>query len=368
MRPVISRSITERRVAACAISLLMIATAACSTDPQSGSNASVSYSDTGTFNEPQPDAPKVAGAELAGIGELPTDTGSIEVGVLIKSLTNQYWQEVEKGINQAKSDLGVQTSTIMSAQSETNTQEQLQICQTMLLEGYDAFIVSPQTTSNLNPCITQMREQNIPVINIAAPGQGLVSTVYVGSALVDDGRLAGDYLAQTLPEGSQIAEIQGLPGSSAADLRTTGFTAAVAESGLTLVASESGDWDEQKAYQRAQDLLSRFPELKGIYAANDTMATAVARAAEQAGREDLVVVGTDGVPTAISAVRNGDIDATITPFPFYQGYWALEAATRLVAGQSVPLWVETPDQVITGDNVDEFFDAQGSAKPNLFQD
>jgi ribose transport system substrate-binding protein len=195
-----------------------------------------------------------------------------------------------------------------------------------------------------------------------------MSTVYVGSALVDDGRLAGDYLAKTLPPGSQIAEIQGLPGSSAADLRSTGFKSAVQTSKLSLVATESGDWDEQKAYQRAQDLLSRFPGLKGIYAANDTMATAVARAAQQAGRKDVVVVGTDGVPTALSAVRNGELAATITPFPFYQGYWALEAATRLVGGESIPLWVETPDQVVTRENVDQFFDPQGSAKPNLFKD
>jgi ribose transport system substrate-binding protein len=361
------RNVKMRRFAACAISLLVITTTACSTGTQSGNGANVSYNDTGTFNEPQPNAPKVEGPKLGASGQLPADK-PIKIGVLIKSLTNQYWQEVEKGINQAKTDLGVQTSTIMSAQSETNTQEQLQICQTMLLENYDAFIVSPQTTSNLNPCITQMREQNIPVVNIAAPGQGLVSTVYVGSALVDDGRLAGEYLAKTLPPGSKVAEIQGLPGSSAADLRTTGFKSAIEKSGLTLVASESGDWDEQKAYQRAQDLLSRHRDLKGIYAANDTMATAVARAAHQAGRADLVVVGTDGVPTAINAVRNGEMAATITPFPFYQGYWALEAAARLVAGQSIPLWVETPDEIITRANVDEFFDPQGSAKPSLFKD
>jgi ribose transport system substrate-binding protein len=352
-------------VAAIASLTLTASLTACTSGSEVAAGSNARFEDTGTFNEPTPQAKSIAGSDLSSLG--PVEGGDYKVGILIKSLTNQYWQQVEAGIEQAKSDFKVETSKVTSAKSETDTSEQLQICQTMLLENYDAFIISPQTTSNLNPCINEMKRKGVPVINIAAPGTGLVSTVYVGSALATDGKLAGEYLADKLPAKAQVAEIQGLPGSSAADLRHTGFETAMKNSDLDFVASVAGDWDEQKAYQRTQDLLSRYPELAGIYAANDTMASAVARAAGQANRDDLVVVGTDGIPLAIDEIRKGNIDATVTPFPFYQGYWALESALRVLNGQDVPLWVNTIDEVVTKDNVDQFFDAEGSAKPDLYK-
>jgi ABC-type sugar transport system substrate-binding protein len=341
--------------------------AACSSGPSTSGGSTYRFEDTGTFNSASPNAPSIDGSKLSTLGPAPKLGPNVKVGILVKSLTNQYWQQVEAGLNQAKSDLGVQTSQVASAQSETNTQEQLQICQTMLLQGYNAFIISPETTSNLNPCIEQMKAQNIPVINIVGPGAGLASTVYVGSALTDDGKRAGEYLAKALPAGAKVAEIQGLPGSSAADLRVTGFKSAMDASQLDLVASVPGNWDEQTAFQRTQDLLGKYPDLAGIYAANDTMAVAVAKAAQQAGRKDLKVVGTDGVPIAVDDIRGGQMSATVTPFPYYQGYWALEAAVRLLGGQNVPLWVNTPDVIVTRDTVGQYFDDQGVAKPGIFK-
>ena len=353
-----------RTVIAAIAGVALAALGACSSGATSGAGDKVRFEDTGTFNEAAPQANSITGAKLSSLGKV--DGSKYKVGILIKSLTNQYWQQVEAGIQRAKSDYAVKTSQVMSAKSETDTSEQLQICQTMLLEKYDAFIVSPQTTSNLIPCINQMKAKKIPVINIAAPGKGLQSTVYVGSALATDGKLAGKYLADTLPARAKVAEIQGLPGSSAADLRATGFKAAMDEADLDFVASVAGDWDEQKAYQRTKDLLAKYPDLAGIYAANDTMASAVARAAAQANRKDLVVVGTDGVPIAVDAIVKGDIDATITPFPFYQGYWSLEAAVRVLNGQDVPLWVNTTDEVITKANASKYFQSDGTAKPDLY--
>lgn len=345
----------------------VVGIAGCASGPAASGGATYRFEDTGTFNSAAPNAPAIDGPQLSRLGPAPKLGGKKKVGILIKSLTNQYWQQVEAGLKQAKTDLDVQTSPVTSAQNETNTSEQLQICQTMLLQGYSAFIISPQSTSNLKPCIAQMKAQNIPVINIAAPGQGLDSTVYVGSALTDDGKLAGDYLAKVLPPGSKVAEIQGLPGSSAADLRTTGFKASMKHSGLQVVASVAGNWDQQQAFQRAQDLLGKFPDLAGIYAANDTMAVAVAKAAKQAGRKNLKVVGTDGVPIAIDDIRAGRMSATITPFPYYQGYWALESAVRVLGGQKVPLWVRTPDKTVTQKSVDKYFDDKGAARPGIFK-
>jgi ABC-type sugar transport system substrate-binding protein len=96
------------------------------------------------------------------------------------------------------------------------------------------------------------------------------------------------------------------------------------------------------------------------------MAIGVAKAVQASGK-NIAVIGTDGVPEAVSGVRGGTLVATVSPLPYYEGYWAVEAAVRLLAGQKVPQWVTAPAQLITKDNVDEFYDPQGQVVTTLYQ-
>lgn len=347
------------------VAMAIVAACGESSESNAGSDGKFRFSDTATFNQAEPKGPSIEGKELTTLGGVPAPDDGVKVGVLLKTLTNQYWQQVEAGLKAASDEFGVETGPIQAASSENAQQEQLQICQTLLQQDFDALIVAPETTSNLNPCLNQAKAKNIPLINIAAPGPGVPATVYVGPALLTEGRQSVDYLAEELPPGSQVAHISGLPGSSAADLRVEGYREGIANSELESVGVVTGDWDEQTAYDRAQDLLSRFAGLAGIYAANDTMAGAVSRATQQAKRSEVLIVGTDGVPQAISDIRSGNLSATATPFPYCQGFWALEGAARVFGGQKVPLWIETSDTIITKENVDDFFDADGAAQPGV---
>lgn len=362
----------RRTISTCTVLAAAALAAACSSGYGGGSSANGSahylFYDTGPLNSANPSAPStISAGKLSQLGPVPHLTSNVKVGVLLKALTNQYWQQVEAGLVQAKSDFGAQTSDIQSATSENATSEQLQICETMLQQGYNAFVISPETTSNLNPCLKTMKQRNIPVVNIEAPGSGLPTSVYVGPPLIDDGQLAGGYLVKHLPAGSKVALIEGLPGSSASDMRKQGFDSALKGSELNVVADVAGNWDEQTAYNETLQILSRYPDIKGIYAANDQMSTAVVKAVSQAGKQGKVtVVGTDGIPLAVSDITSGTQTATVTPFPFYEGYWALESAIRLLGGQKVPAWVEVNDVVITQQNVGHYFKPSGVAKPGLF--
>jgi ABC-type sugar transport system substrate-binding protein len=332
------------------------------------SGAQTRFIDTGPYNLGNPSrASSIEGAKLNSLGSLPKADGTKKVAVVLKALTNQYWQEVKRGIEDSSAKLGVKTSQITSATSENAPAEQLQICMTLAQQDYAAFIISPETDSNLNPCVAELRKKNIPVVNISAPANGSYATVYLGPDLQGQGTAAGQFLAKKLPPGSQVVSIDGLPASSAGRLRATGFKAAAEAGGLKAVGSQAADWDDGKAYAAARDFLTKYPNLRGIYAGNDTMGIAAAKAVEQAGKkQQVVVISTDGVPTAIQNVRDGGMAACGTPFPYYQGYWTIETALRLLGGQKVPEWIYTPDVVVTVNNVAHYFDDKGLAKPGLF--
>jgi ribose transport system substrate-binding protein len=212
-----------------------------------------------------------------------------------------------------------------------------------------------------------MQEAGVPIVN--TDDARVAATVYVGPNHELNGIGAAEFIAKNLPDGGEVAQIEGQPGSSAAILRIKGFKEGVAKHpNLKLVASVPGDWDGTKAYNAAQTLLQKNPNIKAFYANNDTMAVGVAKAVVDAGLQGkVIVVGTDGIPAALEGIKNGTIAATITPLPFYQGYWSTQAAVRLLAGQKVPAWVVAPAQLISKDNISDFFDNSNNVKAGLFK-
>ena len=282
----------------------------------------------------------------------------LRFGVVLKTLTNEYWQEVERGMKAAADKYGVELA-VQAASGESAQSQQLSIAQTMIGQQFDAFLVSPETTSNLTPAIKQMQEKGLPIVNVE--DARIDATTFVGPASLVEGGKAGEYIASQLPDGGKVAQIEGAAGSSAAQLRTQGFKDAVAKAAnLQLVASVPGDWDANKAYNAASSLLKANPDLAAIYANNDTMALGVVKAVADAGRSGkVVVVGTDGVPSAIKAIQGGTLSATTTPQPYSQGYWAVQSALALVQGKDVPEFVLTSAVLVDKSNVAQHYTPDG---------
>jgi len=304
-------------------------------------------------------------AVTAKLGDVNPSGKKYKIAVVLKALTNQYWQGIEQGVKAAAAQYNV-TVVVQAATSESDPNEQLGITQTLVAQGFDAYVIAPQTTSNLNPAIEQMKKAGAPIVNV--DDARIPATTYVGPDHKLDGtQAAKTFAALWVKSGGQVAQIEGQAGSSAAQLRIAGFKEGIAkQKNLMLVASVPGDWDANKAYAAAQQIIQKYPKLKGIYANNDTMAIGVAKAVSESGKK-ILVIGTDGVPEAVSGVRNGTVYATVSPLPFYEGYWALTSAIRLLEGQKLPAWVISPAQLITKQNVSKFYDKKGMVLGGLFK-
>ncbi|CAM5284534.1 hypothetical protein ATER59S_00444 [Aquamicrobium terrae] len=294
--------------------------------------------------------------DLKTLGDLKLDK-EVNVGVVLKTLSNQYWAEVKRGAEAAGGFHGAKV-TVQVADDESSQSQQLTIAQVMVDRGYDAYVIAPQTNSNLTPAIKTIMSNCKPLVEVIEPG--VMAATYIGADERVVGRQAADFLATSLASGDEVAHIEGQAGSDAGAQRTEGFTKGAEAHGFKLVASVPADWDQTKAFNATQELLKRFPNIKGIYAANDTMALGVAAAVKAAGLTGKIkIVGTDAVPAAIDLIRRGEMDATNTPFPYYQGCKAVEAVLRQYAGQKVPAWVDSAPTLINSANVDAFFQKDG---------
>lgn len=71
---------------------------------------------------------------------------------------------------------------------------------------------------------------------------------------------------------------------------------------------QNGDWDRSKAKDVADTMLKAYPDLKGIYCNNDTMAMGVVEAVRGADKMDEVIVGgTDAISEALTSIKEGDL-------------------------------------------------------------
>jgi ribose transport system substrate-binding protein len=346
-----------------AAATLLVATA-CTSASDVGGQSSKAKGVSFTYDSDQADAKKIDGVKLA------TEMGAVDpskkyrVALILKALTNQYWQGIQKGAKAAAKDLGVDV-TVQAASSEAAQTEQLTIAQTLVGQRFNAYVVAPESTSNLTPALAQMRSQNAPVVNV--DDARVKATVFCGPDHTLDGDQAAEEFAKLFPQGAEVAQVEGQAGSSAATLRIKGFKEGLAKHpNLKLVASVPGDWDADKSYAATQTIIRQHPNVKAIYANNDTMAIGVAKAVKQSGK-NIALIGTDGVPEAISGIRSGGITATVSPLPYYEGYWAVESAVRLLDGQKVPSWVVAPAQMITKQTVDTYYDKNGQVRTTLYK-
>jgi ribose transport system substrate-binding protein len=82
------------------------------------------------------------------------------------------------------------------------------------------------------------------------------------------------------------------------------------------------------------------------------MALGVADAVQAAGRADQVkVIGLDGIPQALAAVKRGTMSATVAQYPYTMGQLGVEACLAAVRGESLPANIDAPVQVVTSKNV-----------------
>jgi erythritol transport system substrate-binding protein len=124
-------------------------------------------------------------------------------------------------------------------------------------------------------------------------------------------RLVAAEFARMLGGKGDYAELLGRESDTNAQIRTAAFHAVLDNfPGLKRVAAQSANWSQSEAFQKTETILQSNGNIAGIISGNDTMALGAAAAIKSAGLGNIRIVGFDGSPDAIEAIRAGEIQAT----------------------------------------------------------
>lgn len=282
--------------------------------------------------------------------EVPVDADK-KLGVVMKSLSNEFWRTLQEGYEAAAEDTGLKID-IQATTDESDETGQQTMTEALTTQGVNALLMSPISDSNLTSAVESANDADVLTVNV---NDGLIAEAnhYVGPNAYMNGQLAAEWISNKLGDEGQVAIVVGMAKAFAARERTAGFKEWITDnnSKLEVVAEQNADWDRQKAKELANTWITQYPDLKAIFCNNDDMALGVVEAVEESGA-DILVVGVDGIGEAYDSIRAGKLDATVDSFPFYMAQVAVECNLRSLAGQELPSAVATPQALIDSENVD----------------
>jgi ribose transport system substrate-binding protein len=157
-----------------------------------------------------------------------------------------------------------------------------------------------------------------------------------------DGVPSGYYVAKELFESmggkGQIVALQGLLANVPAIQRFDGLKQALAEyPDIELLEDQTAEWDRTKAVSVTEAFLAKYPDVGGIWAANDNMGLGALEALRTAGKAgEILVVGIDGTSEAINACIAGEFAATVNNDPMWQGGMGLAIPYHAMKGTFDP--------------------------------
>jgi ABC-type sugar transport system substrate-binding protein len=252
-------------------------------------------------------------------------------------------------------DAGEDGAEVLYAQGKSGTDDEgvIAAIQSFVTQQVDAIVVTP-TSPNVQDDLQKAVDAGIVVIlvdNDIPDWDGKTSVVATDNKA--GGELAGQWLAENLPEGAQIAVLQGVLGNPSLEDRVTGMKDKLGDA-AEVVAETATDCDQTKGLDAAQDILTANPDIDGIYAACGPPLLGALEAVDAAGMTGLITVGFDASPDELAAIAEGTESASVAQFPDKMGSMGVQAAFDALNGEDVPATIDTGTEMVTKDNVGDF--------------
>ena len=278
------------------------------------------------------------------------------IAVVIKGVENPFFATMRDGVMAAVRANKARLA-FSAAGGLYDTAGQASALESLGTERASCYVVNPINKTNLIEPLSHVAKGR-PIVNIdspvdqaAAKSLGVRITAYVGTDNLAAGRLAADAMARSVDRGAKVAVIGGYPGDAPSESRIRGFTDG-AQGRFDVVQVTAADYDRGQGTLAAEEILRARPSVEGFFAANGEMALGIADAVAAAGEgRSVAVIGVDGTPEALDAVKSGALSATVAQFPYTIGQLGVEACLAAIRGISVPANVVAPIQVVTPENV-----------------
>ena len=245
------------------------------------------------------------------------------------------------------------------ADGQSKQENQIRAIRSFVTQGVDAIVLAPIVVTGWDIVLREAKRARIPVVimdrKITTADEALYVT-FIGSDFYQEGVMVADWLAKNAGGRSKIVELQGEPGSAAANERHRAFADGMKKCpGFKIIDTQTGNFRRSEGKQVMEALIKKHGrEIEILYAHNDDMALGAIQAIEEAGLKpgkDILIVTIDAVKEAVQAVVDGKINCTVECNPLF-GPKIYSTIEKILAKEAVEKQMY---------NKDELFDATNAA-------
>jgi len=314
----------------------------------------------------------------------PAKAGGQTKLAFVTNNANEFWTLAQRGSEEAAKKFNVSVEFKMP--SPGTSEEQQRIIQDLMAKGIQGIAISANDAENIVGFLKREVSSKVPLItqdnDVPDPK---ARRCYLGTHNYRAGRAAGELVVKHVPEGGKIAIFVGQMDAQNAVERRQGVidvllgidqkemkdrTPLEANQKLgkfVLVDTFTDEAKEDKCQQRAQDALTKNPDMAcmvGLWAYNPP---AMLRAMKQSKLDKApVIVGFDEDYQTLDAIQKGEIVGTIVQNPYEFGFQSIRILKAFADGDNDFLKKEypqmddqnriyVPHRIVVKDNVDEFY-------------
>ncbi|MGB8451379.1 MAG: substrate-binding domain-containing protein [Anaerocolumna sp.] len=260
------------------------------------------------------------------------------IGWSVYNSAYEFFKAMQDGVLAKAAELGI---NVITNDQKSSTVEMITGVTSLIDQGIDALVISPFNPDAMPVVVDLAKKAGIPVVVVDIGTGGTDVDAFIITDSFAGGSLAGEYALELIREHSikskNVAIIKVEETAAHARRRGEGFKDIMTQSGYNVAAEVTANSDQTQAYEAMKEILANYgDDLAVVFAENDRMALGAAQAIDEAGKKgQIMVIGFDGDPAAIAAIKDGLMQGTIAQQPFEMGALGVEVADRILTGRRI---------------------------------
>lgn len=289
----------------------------------------------------------------------------LKIGLAQMHYTNAFRIAETESVISAFEAVGAE---VVWNEAGNDTATQVANAKDLLAQDIDYLLLPPKEEAGLVPALDAAKEAGVPVILLDRSANGEPGVDYVTairSNAIAEGEWCAQWIIDNYPDGANIVEVFGAPGSTTAMDRAEGFWNLLAEAGDQYVKLDSqvGDNMRDTAQKVTENMIQAHgSDIDVIVTHSDEMTFGTLQAIEGMGYvagEDFKVLSIgDGASALLEAIIDGRVAACSECSPLL-GPQAVEVVKTLEEGGTVEGLIWANDRFFTIENAAEELEKAG---------
>lgn len=277
-----------------------------------------------------------------------------KVGLAQMHYTNAFRMAETDSVIKAFEAVGFE---VVWNEAKNDTATQISNVNDLLAQDIDYLLLPPKEEAGLVPALEAAKAAGVPVILLdrsanGTPGEDYVTAIR--SNAIAEGEWCADWLIENFPDGANVVEIFGAPGSTTAMDRSQGFKDKIEGTNIKLIDSQVGNNMRAEAQVCMENLIQAHGEkIDAVVTHSDEMTFGALIAIDGLGLEpgkDIKVLSIgDGSSAMLDEIVAGRVAACSECSPLL-GPQALEAVKNLEEGKPVEGLIWANDRFFTIEN------------------